>query len=61
MAAEQHPQYSTWREALDRLVEAEQRYYTAVMEERPSEEIEAAARDLDGARGRYRAIADRIG
>ena len=60
MAVEQHPHYSAWREALDHLVEAEQRYYAALMEERSTDEIELAARNLDGARARYRAITDQI-
>jgi hypothetical protein len=61
MAIEQHSQYSAWREALQQMVEAEERYYIALMEERSPEEIQAAARDLDGARSSYRAIADKIG
>jgi hypothetical protein len=61
MAIEQHPQYSAWRKALQEMIEAEERYHIALMEERSTEEVEAAARDLDGARGRYRAVTDKIG
>jgi hypothetical protein len=60
MAVEQHPQYQAWSEALERLVEAERRYHTALMEKRTVEEIQSAARDLDEARTRYQAIADQI-
>ena len=60
MAVEQHPQYQAWSEALERLVEAERRYHTALMEKRTVEEIQPAARDLDEARTRYQAIADQI-
>lgn len=56
-----HPQYPAWNEALERLVEAERRYHIALMEKRTVEEIQQAARDLDEARTRYRAIADQIG
>jgi len=61
MAVENHPLYQAWNEALDRLVEAERRYYTALMEERTVDEVQPAALDLDEARARYRKIADEIG
>ena len=60
MPIEQHPHYPAWNEALDRWVEAERRYYGALMEKRSTEEIEAAARDLDVAQTTYRAIAEQI-
>jgi hypothetical protein len=60
MAAEQHSQYQAWSEAPDRLVEAERRCHIALMEKRAADEIQLAARDLDEARTRYQAIADRI-
>jgi hypothetical protein len=61
MAAENHPLYPAWNEALERLIEAERRFYTALMEERPSEEVQVAAHDLDEARTKYRKISDAIG
>ena len=61
MAVETHPLYPAWQEALEHMVEAERRYYTALMEERPSSEIQLAAHNLDEARTRYRKIADEIG
>ena len=61
MAGENHPRYQAWNEALERMVEAERRYYAAVMEDRPNDEMQSAARDLDEARARYRRIADEIG
>ncbi|MGH6925453.1 MAG: hypothetical protein ACRED5_17130 [Propylenella sp.] len=60
MAVENHPLYAAWNEALQHLVEAERRYHIAMMERRPDEEIQRAARDLDAARETYRGIADRI-
>jgi len=61
MTVEQHPLYQAWREALDHMVEAERRYYTAVMENKPEGEVQPAARDLDAARETYHAIAGQIG
>jgi hypothetical protein len=60
VAAENHPLYAAWSEALEHMVEAERRYHVAMMERRPDEEIQLAARDLDAAREKYRAIAGRI-
>ena len=60
MAVEQHPQYQAWSEALERLVEAEQRYHIALMEKRTVEEIQPSALELDEARTNYKAIADQI-
>lgn len=56
-----HPLYSAWNEALERLVEAERRYHIAMMEKRTVEEVQPVARDLDEARTRYKVIADQIG
>ena len=53
MAGENHPLYQAWNEALERMIEAERRYYAAVMEDRPNEEMQSVARDLDEARARY--------
>jgi len=61
MAAENHPRYHAWNEALQRMVEAERRYYAAVMADRPADEIQSVAHDLDEARASYRKIADEIG
>jgi hypothetical protein len=61
MAVETHPLYPAWNEALEHLVEAERRFYTALMEDRPPDEIQRAALDLDEARTKYRTIADAIG
>jgi hypothetical protein len=61
MAIESHPLYPAWNEALEHLVEAERRFYTALMEERPAEEVQRAALDLDEARSKYRKTADAIG
>jgi hypothetical protein len=61
MAVENHPLYPAWNEALEHMVEAERRFYAALMEGRPSGEIQLAAHDLDGARTKYRKIADEIG
>jgi hypothetical protein len=61
MAAESDPRYPAWNEALEHVVEAERRYYTAIMEGRPTDEIQLVARDLDQARIIYRKIADEIG
>lgn len=61
MTGENHPQYQAWNEALERMMEAERRYYAAVMEGRPNDEMQSVARDLDEARARYRKIADEIG
>ena len=46
---------------MERLTEAERRFYTALMEDRPSEEVQVAAHDLDEARTKYRKISDAIG
>ena len=61
MAVESHPLYLAWNDALEHLVEAERRYYTALMGDRPPDEVQLAAHDLDEARTRYRKIADEIG
>ena len=61
MPVKQHPKYLAWNAALEQLVEAERRYYTAVMEDRTPEEIEPAALALDDARAKYKAAADDIG
>jgi hypothetical protein len=61
MTVEKHPLYQAWNEALERMIEAERRYYAAVMEDRPSDEMQPVARELDEARARYRKIADDIG
>ena len=61
MTVEQHPLYPAWSTALGHMVEAERRYYKAVMARKPDEEIQLAACDLDDAREKYRAIADQIG
>ena len=61
MTVESHSLYPAWNEALEHLVEAERRYYTALMEERPPDEIQRAALDLDEARSKYRKVADGIG
>ncbi len=37
MAAESDPRYPAWNEALEHVVEAERRYYTAIMEGRPTD------------------------
>ena len=61
MAVENHPRYQAWKEALERLIEAERRYYAAVMEDRPADQMQSEARELDEARTQYRKIADEIG
>jgi hypothetical protein len=61
MTVENHPLYPAWNEALDKVMEAERRYYTALLESRPSDEVQLAALGLDEARTRYRKIADEIG
>jgi hypothetical protein len=61
MTGQNHPLYQPWSEALERMIEAERRYYAAVMEDRPNDELQSVARDLDEARARYRKIADEIG
>ena len=61
MAIENHPRYRAWNEALERMIEAERRYYAAVMEDRPTEQMQSEARELDEARTQYRKIADEIG
>jgi hypothetical protein len=61
MTVESHPLYPAWNEALEHLIKAERRFYTALMEERPSDEIQLAAHDLDEARTKYRTVADAIG
>ena len=60
-AGKTRPLYPAWNEALERLIEAERRFYTALMEERLSEEVQVAAHDLDEARTKYRKISDAIG
>jgi hypothetical protein len=60
MTAEQHPHYAAWNEALERLVKAERRYHTALMENRTVDEIQVVAGELDEARTKYHAIADQI-
>lgn len=60
MTAEQHPLYEAWSKALDQMIEAERRYFRAVMEGKPEDEVQPAARDLDLARETYREIADQI-
>ena len=60
MPIEQHPHYAAWSEALHQWIEAERRYYGALMEKRSTEEIEKAARHLDVAQTTYRAIAEQI-
>ncbi len=60
MPMEQHPHYLAWSEALDHWIEAERHYYAAIMEKRSVDEIETAARDLDGARAKYRAVTAKI-
>ena len=61
MAVEQHPKYIVWRAALDHLIDAEQRYYMAVMEELSSSEVQVAGVVLNEAREKYRKITDLIG
>ena len=61
MAVESHPLYPAWNKALEQLVDAERRFYTAIMEDRPPDEIQQAALDLDEARAVYRKAADAIG
>jgi hypothetical protein len=61
MSVESHPLYQAWNEALERMIEAERRYYAAVMEDRPIDEMQLVARALDEARATYRKIADEIG
>ena len=61
MAVENHPQYQAWNEALERMVEAERRYYAAVMENLPPDQMYLVARELDEARTMYRIIANEIG
>jgi putative heme degradation protein len=61
MSVESHPLFQAWNEALEHLVEAERRFYSALMEERSPDEIQHAALDLDEARSKYRKIADAIG
>ena len=61
MAVENHPRYQGWSEALERLIEAERCYYAAVMEDRPTDQMQSEARELDEARTQYRKIADEIG
>ena len=43
------------------MIEAERRYYAAVMEDRPTDQMQSEARELDEARTQYRKIADEIG
>ena len=61
MAVENHHRYQAWSEALERMIEAERRYYAAVMEDRPTDQMQSEARELDEARTQYRKIADDIG
>lgn len=61
MAVEDHPLYEQWRQALDRLIEAEQDYYAAVMSGQTDDDLQPVARALDEAREKYREIANRIG
>jgi hypothetical protein len=60
MTTDRHPLYAAWSDALDRLVEAERRYHMALIEKRPMDELQEAARELDEARTRYRTIADQL-
>jgi hypothetical protein len=60
MAIEDHPLYPAWRAAFDQLVEAERRYYSALMEGASEKDTEVAAGDLDAAREKYRSIAIKV-
>ena len=48
MTVEDHPRYPEWRQALDRLNLAEQRFDEAIANERPEDEIKAAEGTLKG-------------
>ena len=61
MAVEDHPRYQEWLLASDRRSEAQERFDTAVKNQRPEGEIKAAKQKLDEAQALYDFIADNIG
>ena len=60
MAIQDHPLYAAWSAALDLLVDAERRYYSALMEGKSEAESEGTAHDLDAAREKYRSVAIKV-
>ena len=59
MTVEDHPKYPEWRQALDRLHLAAQRFDEAIANKRP-DEVNAAERHLERARAAYDKIASEI-
>jgi hypothetical protein len=60
MAVEDHPLYSEWDKALNRLIEAERRYHLGKFEGQSEDDLEPAGRELDEAREAYLAMSDQI-
>jgi len=58
MPVEDHPRYAVWRTALDRYVQAEERYRTSIMTKRSG--VEADRNDRDIALADYNKIVDEI-